>query len=393
MSNALVSIIVNNYNYERFLREAIDSALNQTYGNTEVIVVDDGSTDGSLEIIASYGHRIIPLRKRNGGQNSALNAGFSLSRGEVVLLLDSDDVLCPTAVTAAIDAFSDPDVVKVHWPWLEWDESSRATGKVWWKSLPDGDMRDLVLRAGPEGVAGYLPSGNAYPRKFLQRVFPLPDVRRDAGGGSSNGETHWAARPGPDLYLATLAALHGRMKQVKEPQACYRMHGHNGYQSLKFEERLRFDLALFDYTSKAAAEHCDKLEIPVNRDLWKANSWAHRVQRAARDIMSLVPFGGSFILVDGDEWKTDPSMHGRKRIPFLERDGQYWGNPRDAENAIEELERLREAGAQFIVFAWSTFWWFEYYVGLRQYLRTRFRCVLEKDSLLIFDLRREGVPE
>ena len=393
MSNALVSIIVNNYNYERFLTEAIDSALNQTYCNTEVIVVDDGSTDGSLEIIASYGHQIIPLLKGNGGQNSALNAGFSLSRGDVVLFLDSDDVLCPTAVTAAIDAFSDPDVVKVHWPWLEWDESSRATGKVWWKSLPDGDMSDLVLRDGPEGVAGYLPSGNAYPRKFLQSVFPLPDVRRSAGCGSSKGETRWAARPGPDLYLATLAAIHGRMKQVEEPQACYRMHGHNGYQSLKFEERLRFDLALFDYTSKAAAEHCHNLGIPVNRDRWKANSWAHRVQRAARDIVSLVPFGGSFILVDQDEWKTDPSMSGRKRIPFLERNGQYWGNPRDDENAIEELERLREAGAQFIVFAWSTFWWLEYYAGLRQCLRTRFPCVLENDSLVMFDLRREGVPE
>ena len=393
MSNDLASVIVNNYNYERFLREAIDSALNQTYRNTEVIVVDDGSTDGSLEIIASYGHRIIPLLKGNGGQNSALNAGFSLSRGDVILFLDSDDVLFPTAVRAAVDAFSEPDVVKVHWPWLEWDDSSRETGKVWWKSLPDEGMRDLVLCAGPEGVAGYLPSGNAYPRKFLQSVFPLPDVRGSADCGSSEGETHWAARPGPDLYLATLAALHGRTKQVTEPQACYRMHGGNGYQSLKFEERLRFDLALFDYASKAAVEHCDRLGICVNRELWKANSWSHRVQRASRDIVSVVPFGGSFILVDEDEWKTDPLLSGRKRIPFLERDGQYWGSPRDDVSAIAELERLQEAGAQFIVFAWSTFWWFDYYVGLRQYLRTRFPCVLENDSIVMFDLRREGVPE
>jgi glycosyltransferase involved in cell wall biosynthesis len=392
MSNDLASIIVNNYNYARFLREAVDSALNQTYRNTEVIVVDDGSTDGSRGIIASYSDRIIPVLKENGGQNSALNAGFSLSRGNVILFLDSDDVLFPTAVRTAIEAFSEPDAVKVHWPWVEWDDSSRETGKVWWKSLPDGDMRDLVLREGPEGMAGYLPSGNAYPRKFLQSVFPLPDVRRSAYRGSSEGETPWVARPGPDLYLATLAALHGRMKQVKEPQACYRMHGCNGYQSLKFEERLRFDLALFDYTSKAAAEHCDRLGICVNPDLWNANSWAHRVQRASRDIVSIVPFGGSFILVDEDGWKTDPLLSGRKRIPFLERDGQYWGSPRDDVSAIEELERLQEAGAQFIVFAWSTFWWFNYYVGLHQYLLTRFPCVLENDSIVMFDLRKEGVP-
>src|SRR5207302_8959186 len=122
------SIIVNNYNYERFLSEAIDSALKQTYRNTEVIVVDDGSTDGSLEIIASYGHRIIPLLKGNGGQNSALNAGFSLSRGDVILFLDSDDVLLLTAVRTAVYAFSEPDVVKVQWPWLGWSDRWRGAG-------------------------------------------------------------------------------------------------------------------------------------------------------------------------------------------------------------------------------------------------------------------------
>jgi glycosyltransferase involved in cell wall biosynthesis len=66
----LVSVIINNYNYGRFLGEAIDSVLNQTYQRTETIVVDDGSTDNSREIIAGYGDRIIPVLKANGGQNS-----------------------------------------------------------------------------------------------------------------------------------------------------------------------------------------------------------------------------------------------------------------------------------------------------------------------------------
>lgn len=87
----LVSIIVNNYNYERYLSEAIDSAIAQTYTHTEVIVVDDGSTDKSREIIANYGDRITPVLKENGGQASAFNTGLATSKGEIIIYLDSDD--------------------------------------------------------------------------------------------------------------------------------------------------------------------------------------------------------------------------------------------------------------------------------------------------------------
>ena len=58
--------------------------------------------------------------------------------------------------------------------------------------------------------------------------------------------------------------------------------------------------------------------------------------------------------------------------------------------AIQELERLREAGAEFIVFAWSTFWWFDYYAGLHRHLRTGFPCLLENDCLAVFDLRKKS---
>ncbi len=83
-SDCLASIIISSYNYAQFLREAIDSALKQTHKNTEVIVVDDGSTDNSTEIIASYEDRIVPVLKKNRGQASALNAGVSVSSGEVI---------------------------------------------------------------------------------------------------------------------------------------------------------------------------------------------------------------------------------------------------------------------------------------------------------------------
>lgn len=102
----LVSIIINNYNYDYFLREAIDSALNQTYSNIEVLVVDDGSTDNSREIIASYENRIIPILKENGGQASCLNEGFMICKGEIILFLDSDDSFCRDKVEKIVDLFA-----------------------------------------------------------------------------------------------------------------------------------------------------------------------------------------------------------------------------------------------------------------------------------------------
>lgn len=99
----LVSILINNCNYGRFLRDAIDSALGQTYPNVEVIVVDDGSTDKSREIIATYGNRIIPVLKDNGGQASAFNAGFAASKGAWIHLLDSDDLFHARKVERACE--------------------------------------------------------------------------------------------------------------------------------------------------------------------------------------------------------------------------------------------------------------------------------------------------
>src|SRR5258708_4113332 len=126
----LASIVIVNYNYGRFVGAAIDSALAQTWPHVEVIVVDDGSTDDSRQILRGYGERIRPIFKSNGGQASAANAGFAAASGDVIILLDADDVLLPDALSQIVPQFdADERVSHVHWPMWEIDAAGNRNGK------------------------------------------------------------------------------------------------------------------------------------------------------------------------------------------------------------------------------------------------------------------------
>ncbi|MGH9423586.1 MAG: glycosyltransferase family 2 protein [Thermoanaerobaculia bacterium] len=110
-----VSVIIPNYNYGRFLREAIDSALAQTYPPLEVIVVDDGSTDETPQVLAAYGDRIRAIRQDNQGVGAARNTGIAAARGEYVAFLDSDDIWRPRKLEYEMARFAaDPDLGLVH---------------------------------------------------------------------------------------------------------------------------------------------------------------------------------------------------------------------------------------------------------------------------------------
>src|SRR5262249_33266829 len=84
------------------------------------------------------------------------------------------------------------------------------------------------------------------------------------------------------------------------------------------------------------------------------------IDRTAQAIASLIPDAEPFILVDQEVFRNELAA-GRRAIPFLERDGRYWGVPSDDATAIEELKRLRRSGASFIVFGWPALWWLDYY--------------------------------
>lgn len=373
MSKApLVSIIINNHNYGRFLEDAIESALNQTYPYTEVIVVDDGSTDNSRAIIAAYESDIIPVLKKNGGQGSAFNAGFAASRGRVLLFLDADDILLPSAASKAVVCFDDPEVVKVHWRLRVVDEQGRETGKLRpGASLARGDLREVAFRLGPTNHLSAPTSGNAWSRSLFEQIFPVPDL----------------FRTGADTYLFELAPFFGTIRTVAEPLSLYRMHGCNFHTLMTLDYKLKRQLRYYESCCAVLRQHFGRIGRRVNMHAWKRNSWWHRLDLAVQEIATLPHPERPIIVADEGAWEVGP-IDGRRRIPFLERDGHYGGSPSDGDTAIRELERLRQqTGASNIVFAWPAFWWLDYYTDFHDYLRSHFPCVLENERLVAFDLR------
>jgi glycosyltransferase involved in cell wall biosynthesis len=112
----LVSIIIPCYNAAKWVGSAIESALAQTYQNCEVVVIDDGSTDASLEVIKSFAQRICWETVDNGGGCAARNRGFELSNGKVVQFLDADDYLLQTKIESQVHCLEEgADVVYSDW--------------------------------------------------------------------------------------------------------------------------------------------------------------------------------------------------------------------------------------------------------------------------------------
>lgn len=264
MMSPSVSIVINNYNYGRFLGEAIESALAQSYPELEVVVVDDGSTDDSRDIIARYGDRIRPVLRENGGQAAALNSGFEASRGEVIFFLDADDRLHPEAVSEVM-AHWRPGVVKIQFLLDVIDAAGAPRGS---RFPPDrgwpGELRELILSLGTYPSTGT--TGNAFSRAALARLMPIP-------------ETRW--RRQPDSYLILLIPFLGEALWVDQVLGEYRSHGSNQWTMEELSlERLREQLHGEELREEALREWAPEFGIAVPGD-WRLRNPNHLQTRLA----------------------------------------------------------------------------------------------------------------
>jgi glycosyltransferase involved in cell wall biosynthesis len=371
-ADRMVSIIVSNFNYGRFIKQAISSALQQNYRPTEVIVVDDGSTDNSRQVMEEFGNRILALYKENGGLASAWNAGFRASRGDVVIFLDADDILLPTAAARAVALFDTANVVKVHWPlWYIDSDGQRLPGRCPENRLIEGDLRETVLEYGPQSFQTPPGGGAAWSRSLLDEILPLPEPE---------------FRNGTDAYLLNVAPLFGTMRAVQEPQACYRKHGSSdssGSMRAYIKKAIRWD----EECCKLIEGHARRLGLKVGPHFWRRETSYHRMEWVLSDIDNSIAREETFVIADQGGMQPTDLLSGRRCFPFMEHDGIWWGNPHDDDAAIGELERLRNRGARYFVVAWSSFWYFERYPKFATLLRANFTCILSNDRTVIFDMR------
>jgi glycosyltransferase involved in cell wall biosynthesis len=202
LSDPLVSIVTPSYNQAAYLEETMLSVLEQDYPRIEYVVVDDGSTDGSVEIIRRYADRLAWwTRQENAGQPAALNRGFAHTTGELLGFLNSDDTLLPGAVSAFVEAFGeDRDLLLVYGDAVT-RENGREIGTL---RARDWDPRELV-RTG----------ANPVPQQASM-------WRRDAwelAGPFDEGSFFFFEY----VFLVRLA-VHGRAKRLERPLATFRLH-------------------------------------------------------------------------------------------------------------------------------------------------------------------------
>lgn len=257
--SALISIVINNYNYGAFVADSIRSALGQTYPHVEVIVVDDGSTDASRDIIASFDTAITPVFKANGGQASACNAGFSHARGDVVMFLDSDDMLhphcCETIVRSGLfdGDILDNDIVKINFGLDLIDSAGSKIGPCYASfPLPQGDFRESLL------ASGFMPtmpmSGNAFARRFLERIMPIPEKEYIQSA---------------DVCINNCIALYGKVGAIDQVLGSYRRHTSNASAQMRGKSvnlaRMKWRLDREASTDRVLHDRANKLSLRYNR--------------------------------------------------------------------------------------------------------------------------------
>lgn len=211
-SSPLVSVVIVNYNYDNFVGAAIQSALSQDYEHSEVIVVDDASTDQSREIIESFGSAVRTCyHDVNRGHAAAMNTGFLAAKGRIICFLDSDDSYYRFALRRFVGAYRQ-GVAQIQGRLDIIDASGTITGMHPQREQPldEGDVTQKLLAYNRYNNT--ITSGLAFAKSALDSIMPIPELEfRRAGDG----------------YLSATAPFYGIVSVINSSVGAYRRHPSN----------------------------------------------------------------------------------------------------------------------------------------------------------------------
>lgn len=211
----LVSVIIPTYNYGHFIPFALESLLLQTYPREcmEIIVVDDGSTDDTCEVVKKYDEKIRYIYQENKGVAGAINTGIANAKGEIITFLDSDDIWHSSRIEKVAGEFINKSDAGIVYHLIELIDSDNAT-------VYKNFCRAFGFKEGMKGwitegiLASEIFSGGssfAYRKSILDTIYPVPDdVKRLV-----------------DYYIAVLSSCYAPAVFIPEVLGKYRLHGKN----------------------------------------------------------------------------------------------------------------------------------------------------------------------
>jgi len=222
-----VSIVLSTYNGERFLKEQIESLLNQTYKNVEIIAIDDRSNDKTVEILKSYGRIKLYQNEKRAGILKNFEKGISLAQGEYIALCDQDDVWYPQKIEIQVKELNKFDMpAMVHSDLEVIDEEGNLLHKSYfkYKGYDFQNTKSLETLISRSGVMGNTVMFN---KKLKDLLLPIPECA-----------------PMHDYYIGVLNEIYGKRVTLKEPLVKYRLHKKN-YGNVKYSKNLLEKIGLF----------------------------------------------------------------------------------------------------------------------------------------------------
>jgi GT2 family glycosyltransferase len=400
-----VTIAIPTHNRSQLLKACLESVLAQEYLNFSVIVLDNASSDDTKAVIKSFiDPRIIYKRnEENIGLFRNWNRAIEINSSPYLTILQDDDLLLPGFLRESV---------------LALDQNLSAAFSV--SQVKAIDIKGTFFNLkDPRYIPGYIPEGVMDGLEYLHRIVAGDKLIINFSAVMMRSSA--IERVGPfdiphskdtiDYNLCIrMAAMHNiifipkvlcliRYHSGQESQIDYASDKGTGPLAVMAE---RLDAISYLLQSSRAADasyrrwlaerlfHLNMRRSEYTQELVPNLNltWSERLQIAIEEIETSIPKGSRLILVDDGNWGAN-LIDDRDVFPFIERGGQYWGPPADGATAIWELNRLHQLGVNFIVIGWPAFWWLDYYSELRNYLYSKFNCVIKNSRLIIFDLQEK----